>query len=367
MNVLKILYLINYAGKAGTEKYVYNLVKKYHKKRAIVYFAYNIEGPLCDKIRSVAGERKIIPKQIVMRHVFDFRAAKTLAKYCEDNDIDIIHTQYPRENYIAILAKRYHKSLKVVYTSHLTIKTGLLWKISNSVITRNNHKIIAVCNAGKELLVKNGFPRDKIEVIFNGVREDEKAVPDLNLKKALGIDEGTFTIAILARYEESKGLVFLIETIKRLKEITKRKFVLLICGDGILYEEIRELIQEYDLQDCVKQLGFRTDAANILAISDLYVNSSKCLEALSFAMLEALLNGLPIVATNVGGNSDVVSSKNNCGILVEYGDADGMAESIKLFMDDKKMYKECSKNAVNVAHNVFDLDKLLDDTFKTYY
>lgn len=106
------------------------------------------------------------PKRIEMRNPFDIKAAKELAKYCEVNDIDVIHAQYPRENYIGILAKHFYKKVKVIYTSHLTIKTGFMWRITNSFMTRKNHKIISVCNYGKELLIGNGFPKDNIEVIF---------------------------------------------------------------------------------------------------------------------------------------------------------------------------------------------------------
>lgn len=360
--MIKILYLINYAGKAGTEKYVYNLCRKYHKKCAECFFVYNEAGPLCEQIEELG----IVPKRIVMKNPFDISAARELAKYCGENGIDVIHAQYPRENYIAILAKHFYKSVKVVYTSHLTIKTGLVWRLANSVMTKKNHKIISVCNYGKELLLGNGFPKDKIEVIFNGVRPEEKSKPPIGFKESLGIDEDTFVISILARYEHSKGLDFLIRSIKRLTELTDRKFVLLIVGDGVLYDEISKMKAELSLDENVKQLGFRKDTGDILAVSDLYVNSSKCLEALSFAMVEALQNGLPIVATDVGGNSDIVSPENNCGTLVQFGDEETMAAAICELMENENKRLAYGKNARLAAEQVFNLDKLLDDTFKVY-
>lgn len=360
--MIKVLYLINYAGKAGTEKYVYNLSKKYHKNGAECFFVYNEEGPLCEQIRELG----ITPKKIVMRKPFDFKAAKELADYCRENNIDVIHAQYPRENYIAILSKLFYKKVKVIYTSHLTISTGIVWKITNTIMTRKNHKIISVCNYGKELLIGNGFPKNNIEVIFNGVEDAEIKKPEEGYKSSLGIDDDALVLSILARYEESKGLDFLVESIKRLKEITDKKFCLLIAGDGVTYQQIEKLIENYGLKDTIKQLGFTKDTAKILAISDIYINSSKCLEALSFAMVEALLNGLPIVATNIGGNPDIVSDKNKCGTLVEYGDVEGMAYAIKEFLENDEKRREYSKNAALAAKTVFNLDKLLDKTFKFY-
>ncbi len=360
--MMRVLYLINYAGKAGTEKYVYNLAKKYHNKKCECFFVYNEEGPLCRQIEELG----ITPKRIEMRSPFDKNAARELANYCRENEIDVIHAQYPRENYIAILSKKYYKKVKVVYTSHLTIKTGLAWRITNSFMTKKNHKIISVCNYGKELLIGNGFPKDKIQVIFNGVRPEEKGEAPQGFKESLGIAEDTLVMTILARYEESKGLDFLLDSIKLLKESTNRKFVLLIAGDGVLYDQIGDMIAKLGLEDFVKRLGFRKDTANILAISDLYINSSKCLEALSFAMVEALLNGLPIVCTNIGGNPDIVSAENKCGEMVDFGDTEGFAKALKGFLEDDLKRKEYSKNAELAAATVFNLDKLLDDTFELY-
>ena len=65
------------------------------------------------------------------------------------------------------------------------------------------------------MLIGNGFPKDKIEVIFNGVRPEEKVEAEPDFKESLGIDADTFVISILARYEVEKGLEFLINSIKK--------------------------------------------------------------------------------------------------------------------------------------------------------
>ncbi len=359
--MLKVLYLINFAGKAGTEKYVYNLIEKYHGSSAECFMVYNIEGPLCDRIRELG----IMPKRIEMKNPFDIKAAKELAAYCRENEIDVIHAQYPRENYIALLARHYYKKIRVIYTSHLTVRNNAVWKLMNRLMTPKNHKVIAVCNYGKEVLVANGIPKDKIEVIFNGVSPAEVKQPSAEFKRSLGVEDDCFVISILARYEALKGLDFLIEGIARLKELTDKKFALLIAGDGELYDEIGELIKAKKLEGIVLQLGFRSDSAAILAVSDLYINSSQH-EALSFAMTEALLHGLPIVATNRGGNPDIVSPENNCGALVEYGDSEALAKAMCEYIEDNEKLERESKNARKAAEELFNLDKLLDYTLKMY-
>lgn len=359
----RVLYLINHAGKAGTEKYVLNLVKAYHGKRAHCYFAYNEPGLLSEQM----AELGIPSFQITMRSSFDKKAAKQLAQICRDNNIDVIHAQYPRENYIAVQSKKYFNVPKVVYTCHLTLKNPFWYRPFNRYITNRNHKIIAVCNNGADLLVGNGVRREKIDVIFNGiVPEEYKPLPS-TIREELGISEDTFVITTLARYHMAKGLDYFTDSVAKLKKIAKRPFVVLYAGDGELFEDIKAQIKRLGLENEIRQLGFRSDADNILRGSDIFVNSAKCYEALSFAILEALSRKLPVVATNIGGNGDILSDQNDCGLLVEYGDTDAMASAICRMMEDEEFYNRCSENALRAINDVFNLNKILDDTFAVYH
>ncbi len=358
---MKVLYLINHAGKAGTEKYVYNLVRAYNGRRCDCFFAYNEEGQLSQQMR----ELNIKSFKIEMKNPFDLKAAKELAKICRQNDIDIIHTQYPRENYIAILSRMFYKKVKVIYTCHLTLKTNFCWKITNKLLIPHEEKIISVCNNGKELLVSNGVSPKKIDVIFNGVFPKEREKND-DIRKELNIDDDTFVITTLARYHIAKGLDYFVKSIKELDKIIKRRYVVLIAGEGELFDEIKELIADLGMKDKILQLGFRRDSEKILMGSDLFVNSAKCYEALSFAILEALENALPVVATNVGGNGDIINDKTDCGFIVEYGDEKQMARAIAKIAQDKELYERFSKNARKTVQERFNLNILLDDIYKEY-
>lgn len=363
MSKLKVLYLINHAGKAGTEKYVYNLVKTYNGDNTECHFAYSEPGLLLEQMQELG-----IPCfQFTMKHPFDLHAAKQLADYCRKNQIDVIHTQYPRENYIAILSKLYYKEPRVVYTCHLTLQNNFVWRMTNRLFTKYNHRIISVCNKGKELLIGNGVKADKIVVVFNGIVPNETVEKNAHKRAEFGIDADTFVITTLARYHIAKGLDYFTDSVNELKKMTDKKFVVLYVGDGELFDEVKTQIETLGLTNEIKQLGFRKDSQEILAMSDLYVNSAKCFEALSFAIVEALGHALPIVATDVGGNSDIVNNETNCGILVNYGDTTAMAEAIKTMIEDEDAYKTFSENARKAALTRFNLDELLKETYQYYF
>lgn len=359
---MNILYLINHAGRAGTEKYVYNLVKAFNGKKANCHFAYNEEGLLSEQMQELG-----VPMlKLQMKNPFDLKAAKMLAKYCKENKIDIIHSQYPRENYIAILSKLFGSGAKAVYTCHLTYFPPKIWNIMNKIVMRHNDRIIAVCNYGKEILIKIGAPRKKIDVIFNGIPKPPEPVRDRSVLKEFGVPEDTFVIVTLSRHNKEKGLPFLVRSMKRLREQTDKNFVCLIAGDGPLFDETCSYIKEQGAEAYVKALGFRKDTEKILSASDAFVNSAECNEALSFAILEAMGHALPIVATDIGGNPDIVNDKNSCGTLVPYGDEDAMSDAFLCLMNDKDYYQKCSDGAFKTVSTVFNLETLMEETFEKY-
>ncbi len=358
---MKILYLINHAGKAGTEKYVLNLVKFLQDKNEECFFAYNEGGLLSEQM----NELGIKSLNLKMKNPFDFKAARTLAKFCRENKIDIIHTQYPRENYIALLAKKMGSGAKVIYTCHLTLHPPKIWALMNKVMLSGNDKIISVCNNGKEILSANGAPKNKIEVIFNGIDTvNEERYRDAI--REMGITDDTFVITTLSRLAPEKGLDFLIRSIKLLKAKTQKPFVCLIGGDGELYDELSVLIKELEMENEVKLLGFRRDGDALLCGSDIFVNSASCNEALSFAILEGMAHTLPIVATAIGGNGDIVNDVTKCGILVPFGDEEKMSNAFLKLMEDNEFYQKCSEGAIKSVKTMFSLQKVLGDTLNIY-
>ncbi len=362
---MNVLYLINYAGKAGTEKYVENLIRL-GKGKMNPFFAYNIEGELSQKMKD-AGVPSL---QVEMSWRSMFSAAKKLAEYCRHNGIDVIHAQYPRENIIALISKRFYDKPRVVLTNHLTLRlsgaSGFIWRMLNRHFTPKNHRIIAVCNEGRDIMIDNGVKPERIAVIFNGIEPADKPVRSEAIRKELALSDDCFIMAILARFAPEKGLSFLLDSLVELKKNTDRPFACLICGDGELFGEIKSKISEFHLENECRLLGFRKDTRDILLGSDIYLCSSSCNEAMSFAILEAMNAGLPLVVTDVGGNRDLAETGIQCGFVSQYGDINAFNSNIKRFLGNPSLRDKYSALAVEKIVKYFDLNKLADDVFAAY-
>lgn len=362
---MKVLYLLNHAGKAGTERYVETLVKYLSASGQVEpYFAYNESGLLVERMEAMG-----VPcRRIAMDSRFDFKAAKALAALCDEWRIDLIHCHYLRENYIAMLAKRYNKHIRVVYTNHFVMANDFITRLSNRWLDGKQDRMIAVCNIGKQQLIQNGWSGDHIRVIFNGVDPEAWAgeKSDSTLREELGIPADRFVMLMASRFAHDKGHDYLIRSLKRLSEISQVPFTMVLAGDGELLEPTKALAAELGLTDGqVKFIGFRKDIKNLYKGADLYINASRH-EALSFLIVEAMAAGLPAIITDMGGNSDIIKTEADGGLLVTYDDPESMAGAMKRFLEEPGLLETCRANALKNIEARFEIHKMCAATFGVY-
>jgi glycosyltransferase involved in cell wall biosynthesis len=119
------------------------------------------------------------------------------------------------------------------------------------------------------------------------------------------------------------------------------------------------------IDDLILFTGFFSDVTQLLHTSDLYVSHSQS-EALGISILEALACGLPVVATDSGGPSEIVNEDNGVGILVDKNDAEGYARAIVKMITDRDFYDSCRKRTKSLVQSRFSLDHMADETFKVY-
>lgn len=361
--MMKVLYLINHAGKAGTERYVETLVKYLGGKEVEPYFVYNESGLLVERM----AEMGVPTERIEMKSRFDFKAARELARLCEKWDIDLIHCHYLREHYTALLAKRYNKKIRVVYTNHFVLANNTVTRLSNRWMDKRQDQMIAVCNKGKEQLIANGWTGDRIQVIFNAVDMNAWAGDrsESTMRAELGIPEDRIVMLCASRFAHDKGHDYLIRSLKRLTEISDVPFTMVLAGDGPLLEQTKAQVKELGLEEQVIFVGFRKDIKNLYKGSDIYINSSQH-EALSFLIVEAMAAGLPVIVTDMGGNRDIVPPEARHGALVIYDDPESMAQAMKKMIEDGEYRAACAQEALRTVADKFEIGKMCQVTWGVY-
>ena len=182
------------------------------------------------------------------------------------------------------------------------------------------------------------IPLIKIPCIYNGVIEP--------LSTSREKHQGTVFINIGTLYH-IKNQEMLIRAFKRCKELSMQPISLNIVGDGELYDNLQKLIRELELEQNVRLTGWTDDVYAELLRADIYVCSSK-MEGVSLSVIEAMLCGLPIIASNVGGNKDLVRPNIN-GILFENENEDALVKAMMQMLDDYKFQRSCSEASFELS------------------
>jgi L-malate glycosyltransferase len=348
----KIMYILNYPGDGGTEKYVLNLISALGKERCV--FVYSENGPFLGKFKELG----IPTYQVTMSGPFDLKAAMKIKKICKQEGVRYIHAQFLRENYIALLSRIFGSKVKVIWTYHVNVPMPALFRFLNRFMIRLNHRVISVANFIKMELLQKGIPEDKITVIYNGISEPKVE----HIDRVNRIEK---VISVVGRLSEEKGHKFLFQSLAKLKDNHPQlKWKLNIVGDGPLKEELNSLADSLNLQANINFQGFVNNMNTVYINSDLIVLPSEN-EAFPFVAIEALAYEKPVISTNVGGLPEIIRH-NETGILVPYGDENAMADNILRVIEDEDFAKKIAKCGKDFFLKNLTFDKMLNQTLAIY-
>ncbi len=294
---------------------------------------------------------------------YDKGDVKLLRQLFQEEKPHLIHTHGAFSGRVA--GKR--EKIPVVYSRHsvfpVSTKKKLLAPVLGAVNCHYADGIVAVSPAAADNLVETGIPRNKIDIIFNGVRGVEKTSPEAQrtLRDELAIGD-CFTFGILARLEHYKGHGILLDACQILKK-EGYDFRVLIAGSGP--EDIPSQIEKKSLEDMVLFLGFWKEVSSLLSILDVQLNCSFGTEATSIALLEGMSMGLPSVVSDYGGNPQVIIEGEN-GLVFPCGDAKKLAEAMAKMMEDSSFHEKSSQRAKEIYQEKFTAEVFARETEKFY-
>ncbi|MRX73976.1 glycosyltransferase [Bacillus lacus] len=170
-------------------------------------------------------------------------------------------------------------------------------------------------------------------------------------------------IACPARLVAIKGHEFLLQALKKLKK-RGSSFICWFIGDGILMEDLKRKTAELDLQDEVLFLGGRSDVPGLLRSSDIVVLPS-IHDTLPFTVMEGQLSGKPVVASAVGGITEMIQH-GETGLLAEKGNSDSLAYSLGMLLSSEKLRKDLGARAEAWAKKEWSLNRMADRTIGVY-
>jgi len=298
----------------------------------------------------------------------DPRAILRLARILREWQPQILHSHMVHANLLARVTRMLVRVPVLVCTAH-SINEGGRWREIAYRLTDNLCDITTnVSNVAVSRYIEVGaVPSNKIKFIPNGIDslEYQRVSDDYRrqLRKKFELD-GFFAWLAVGRLEAVKDYVTMI----RAFDIVRRKYkntVLFIAGEGPIRSDIQKFIYELELADKVHLLGLRKDIKDLMNAADGFVSSS-IYEGLSMVLLEASACGLPIVATNVGGNKEIVLDGKS-GYLVPVGEYELLAETMLQLMLLPIEDRICMGNiARNHVMKNYDIESVVDQWESLY-
>ncbi len=233
-------------------------------------------------------------------------------------------------------------------------------------LVARTYRIVACCRTvGEFYRRQTGVPAEKIEVIYNAVRfgrlpTDEDRGP---ARARLGLPDDALVLGTLGRLTEQKGQGMLLQVLASLAERWPR-LVLFLAGQGPLRHALEAEAERLGIAERVRFLGVRRDRDTLFAALDLFVLPSSW-EGLSLALIEAMGAGRPVVATRVGGNSEVVAD-GETGLLVPPNDPTALADALDGLLADADRRRALGVRAADAARRRFAIEEHVDQLARLY-
>ncbi|MGH2395667.1 MAG: glycosyltransferase family 4 protein [bacterium] len=259
---------------------------------------------------------------------------------------------------VPIVLETFHGTLFEGYYGPL--RTKILVAVER-IIARLMDGIIAVSErVAADLVARRIAPRERIHVILPGLDLDRFDASSAagRLRASLGVNDGSPIVGVVARLVPIKGLqTFVAAAALVAKAVPSARFV--IIGDGPERLALELQSKALGLSDRLTLIGWRRDVEDLYQDIDVVVLPSKN-EGTPVTVIEAMAAGRAIVATQVGGVPDVVTSGVD-GILVSAGDIQALAEAIVQLLRDPQRRCQMGKAARQTAQCRFSIDRLVTD------
>lgn len=248
--------------------------------------------------------------------------------------------QFPENRLKHWLVVQILEPMTLLMATH--IATVCEYAASRYFLRRYDDKLVAVVPNGVDLPIKS-------EAVLPLIRDEFNLPHDLPIA------------VTVSRITKEKGYHVLASALKVL-DAAEQRFSLLIVGGG---DELSDISACFDgLRNIVVRfVGHRLDVARFLSQADFFVFPSLH-ENLSNALLEAMSHGLPVIATQTGGNTEVVMKGG--GILVPPGESFPLAEAIRQFLDDEELRRRLGAEALEVVKSNYSVDRMVKQWLSVY-
>lgn len=352
---MKIMYCITSSSWGGAQLHVLELCKDQVRRGNEVIFVVGNKGTLLKKIKEIS-QIKVILLPSLKRKISPFSDIETIFKLrnlIKNEKPDILHLHSSKAGTLGRLATiGLRKKTKVIFTVHGWAFTDgvpskskrYIYRLVEKFVSPFTSCFICVSDYDKQIGIRDKVLTNNSNaiVIHNGSPKPEKMNVNFSVHKPV-------RLVMVARFSSQKNQKMLINAMSKLD---KKLWYLTFVGDGSTLDECKTLVKNLNLASNIKFVGFKDDVSQYLIENDVYILTS-FYEGLPISIIEAMSYGLPIVASDVGGNSELVKNGIN-GYLIN--SQSNLEKSILKLVISPKKIRKMGRKSFEMFENSFTLD-----------
>jgi len=326
-----IAHVLHRLDRAGAEVLAAGLARSVRERFESVFLCLDGLGPLAEQL---AGEGFVV-EELDRQPGIDKALARRLRDRLQQHNASLVHAHQYTPFFYSAMSRgwlgRQSPRLPILFTEHgrhYPDHRSMKRVLANKVLLKKRDRVTAVGKFVKQALIRNeGIPADRIAVIYNGIDPDPEPT-DADRRRArkhLGIADDRPVVMQVARFHPVKDHA---TAIRAWADVHKSlpDALLLLVGDGGGRIAAQERVKGLGLEDAVRFTGAVDNARELIPGADLCMLTSLS-EGVSVTLLEAMAAGKPVVATDVGGNGEVVEP-GKTGLLVPRADPEALSQAL---------------------------------------
>jgi len=348
VTVCQVLHSLNVG---GAEVLAARLGEALRDEYRFVFACLDGSGPLAARVRELGFQVAVLDRQ----PGFDWRCAARLRELMRRERVALLHAHQYTPFFYCLAARAWRRNPPILFTEHGRWfpdypRRKRIW--FNRLAMRKGDRAIGVGHFVKHALVVNeGLPRRRVDVIHNGVnlQEYDRPLADRDaVRREVGAEEGEVTVVQVARLDALKDHLTAIRAFAQAVH-TAPGLRLVLVGEGPEETAIRREIAAQDIGNRVSLLGLRHDVPRLLKAADAFLLTSIS-EGIPLTIIEAMAAGLPVVATDVGGVSEIVGQT---GFRAPAKDVDALASGLAQLAADRELRQRMGRAGRERAERTF--------------
>jgi glycosyltransferase involved in cell wall biosynthesis len=361
--MLRILFIIPTLDRSGAEKQLTMLATRLPRDQfEVEVCALTRGGPFEAELRAANVPVHVLGKRLKV----DLVAAWKLRRILRRGRYDIVHTWLFAANWhgraLAIL-----QGIPIVVASERCADEwkGTMERTIDRILAPRTDAIVVNSKAVLDHYQGQGIDASKLTVIPNGIACDTPPASDrLAVRRECEVPADAQVLGFVGRLWPQKRVRDAIWATEVLRNI-KPNLYLLIVGDGPERRDLIEFTERIQVSHRVRFLGLRDDVQRLLGAMDIFVMPSQ-FEGMPNAVMEAMRAGLPVVASNIAGNSELVV-EGETGLLYPVGETKALSVCLNRLLEDNVLRSKLGAAGQRRVQEEFTIEKMVDAHVRLYH